>query len=280
MSAKLTPSAALLQIAGFAEDARIVSTLAGGLTNRNYLVARGRRHYVLRLDDLHTRSFGIDRSTESRARASAAAAGLATGVVYQDAARGILLTEYLEGRVLGPSDLREPKTLTAVANLLRRVHSLPLLGRCFDAASAAKAYVRGLDAPAPFASHCLQIAAGSPPPVELRCCHNDVVAGNILDVGSLVLLDWEYAADNEPMFDLASLVCFHDLDEQAVGVLLTAYAGEHAEGARDRLAMQMRIYDALQWLWFAVRQQHSPARQFAARLGELQQRLTADRYGG
>ena len=92
------------------------------------------------------------------------------------------------------------------------------------------------------------------------------------------MLDWEYAADNEPMFDLASLICFHDLGEAEIKLLLTAYDDGNSAANRIRLAAQMRLFDALQWLWIALRQQLSPSNRLAIRLGELQQRMEGDAY--
>jgi len=275
MSEKLTPAAALRRVPGF-DAARLVTPLDGGLTNRNFLIDRNGRRYVLRLDDVHTASFGIDRETERRAHRSAASAGLACRIVFDDVNAGILVTEYAEAGPLQPADLRDPLILSTVAQLLRDVHSLPVLGRRFDAESAAAIYFRGLFEPPPFAAFCLHAVRSAPPTTREVCCHNDVVADNIVILGGPLMLDWEYAADNEPMFDLASLICFHDLGEAEINLLLAAYDDGDSAANRIRLAAQMRLFDALQWLWIALRQQNSPSNRLAIRLGELQQRMEDD----
>jgi thiamine kinase-like enzyme len=112
-----------------------------------------------------------------------------------------------------------------------------------------------------------------PPSDAVAVCHNDVVAQNIISTPALKLLDWEYACDNDPLFDLASLVGYHNLDERLALALLDSSAGGADAALRDRLAAQVRLYDAIQWLWLANRHRLSPNAQQAARLEVLQQRI-------
>ena len=82
-----------------------------------------------------------------------------------------------------------------------------------------------------------------------------------------------FVAGNDPLFDLASAIGFHNLDERRQQVFLDAYAGGADSELRERLARQLRIYDAIQWLWLANRQLASPRSEQARRLEELQQRI-------
>jgi hypothetical protein len=56
-------------------------------------------------------------------------------------------------------------------------------------------------------------------------------------------------------------------------MLLNAYAGGAASELQERLAEQVRAFDALQWLWLATRQLAAPHRDQARRLEELQHRI-------
>ena len=95
----------------------------------------------------------------------------------------------------------------------------------------------------------------------------------MIDDGGLKLIDWEYACDNDPLFDLAVTIGFHDLDRGRRDILLNAYAGSGAAEYQEQLDEQIRAYDATQWLWFAARQLVAPGRAQARRLEELQQRI-------
>ena len=276
MSSTVSPAEALSRIPGWNGKPATWRQLKGGLTNRTYLVECADESFVLRLDAAHTSAFNPDRIGEIEIRKQAAAAGLAPELIFAAADSGILLRRYVPGRAWDTSDLDDNKNLEALADLLRRVHDLPASGILFDPNSVAKRYVgnlgthRGLHV---FALRCEEIIAELSMSGMLRCCHNDVVAANIIADPALKLLDWEYACDNDPMFDLASLIGFHNLVDGRQSVLLNAYAGGNDLVLKERLDVQVRLYDAIQWLWLANRQVVTPTSAQAARLEELQRRL-------
>lgn len=276
MSAHLSPDTALEMIPELAGTRWHWQELPGGLSNRNYKVDCADQCFVLRLDDTHTASLGLDRTTELKARKQASEAGLAAQLVFADTERGILLSEYLPGQVWGSEDLRDPHKLESLAAFLLKVHALPSLGKRFDSNEIAKRYLERL-AGNPvlysFGQQCQQLVSVLPVDDRNCCCHNDVVAENIVEEDRLYLLDWEYACDNDPMFDLASLIAYHQLDTKAVDILLNAYAGGADAALRERLEIQIRLFEAVQWLWFAVKQCSSPDGPQAEHLHVLRQRM-------
>jgi thiamine kinase len=250
--------------------------MPGGLTNRNYKVEAADQCFVLRLDDEHTANFRLDRDTELKARNSACSAGLAPRVVFGDNNYGILLSEYLTGDVWQAADLNETRNLVSLAELIRDVHALPSLGVRFDAGRMMRLYAGNLIDNADlraFAETCQQIAMQTPVADSYCCCHNDVIAENIVVQDRLMLLDWEYACDNDPLFDLASVIGFHDLGAKQTEILFNAYAGGSDSERREQLDMQIRLFDAVQWSWFAARHSVSPDSRLAERMKKLQRRI-------
>src|SRR5207248_773593 len=62
--------------------------------------------------------------------------------------------------------------------------------------------------------------------VELRPCHDDLLAANFIHDGERVwIVDWEYAGMGDPAFDLANFAVNNDLDEDGDRALLEAYGG-------------------------------------------------------
>jgi thiamine kinase-like enzyme len=174
------------------------------------------------------------------------------------------------------ADLESEQNLEALAGLLRQVHELPACRSPIDLSGIAQQYEQFLGARGglhAFAMKCIRIIRDTSAPEQLTCCHNDIVATNVIDSGGLRLIDWEYACDNDPLFDLASLIGFHDLGEQKQQALLSAYAGGADRELEQRLAEQLRVFDAIQWLWLATRQLRSPRKNQARRLEELQARI-------
>lgn len=63
-------------------------------------------------------------------------------------------------------------------------------------------------------------------PFTPTLCHNDLLAGNILDAGDrLWLVDWEYAGIGNPLFDLANVSGNSQLTNEQDQIFLTAYRG-------------------------------------------------------
>ncbi|MDH4047025.1 MAG: phosphotransferase family protein [Gammaproteobacteria bacterium] len=276
MSHSTTAIEAISAIPGWRADDVFIEELKGGLTNRSFMVIRGADTFVLRLDAAHTAAFMLDRRRETAILRSAAQAGLAPEVVFADPEAGILLCAFLPGQVWSVNDLGDTANIESLCELLRKVHALPVSGNRFDASSAARRYAEKLQLRQElhsFALHCVDIVGSLPVAESMHCCHNDLIAQNIIATPELKLLDWEYACDNDPFFDLASLIGFHNLDQAAAERLLSAYTGGASAETRERLECQVRLYDAIQWLWLANRHLLSRNRQQAVRLENLQQRI-------
>lgn len=247
-----------------------IERLRGGVMNASYRVDYGSETFVLRLSSATGRADARHPQIEWQAQELAAAAGLAPAIVHADPAAGVLLSEYLPGRAWSAADLDDDVRLAVLADLLRRVHALPPCGTEYAGTAAARTYFETLRAAGrddAFARRCLEIVETTPPETRLACCHNDVVAENVIGDAEPKLIDWEYAGDNDPMFDLASLIGWHDLDEWQVDVLLGAYTAEAGVEARERLDRQWRRFDAIQWLWLAERMPEDP------RLDTIRRRL-------
>lgn len=246
---------ALTRVPGWDDRDSNWREIAGGRTNRSYLVRTKEGRFVLRLDAEFAGPLGLDRETELRIQRRAAEAGLAAAVVYADPRAGVLISEYLPGPVWTRESLEESRNLEVLADVLRAVHALPLAGSRFDAPAIARRYAAALAGDAaqqPQIAGALRAAEAAPAVEEYACCHNDVVASNIVGAGRPRLLDWEYACDNDPYFDLASTIGYHDLDRGRADALLAAYTGASPGQQRERLEVQLRRYKALESLWFAV----------------------------
>ena len=137
-----------------------------------------------------------------------------------------------------------------LARALRKLHSLPLTGRTFDASGAARDYVRRIPNPdLQKVKECVRIVEQGPRPPNLCFCHNDLVVGNIINVPETRFLDWEYACDNDPFFDLATVAAHHELVPAQRRVLLDAYFDGTGARWHEQLERQSQVYRALLYLW-------------------------------
>jgi thiamine kinase-like enzyme len=245
--------AALAKIPGWEKAS--FSELKGGLTNPCWLIENGERKGVLKVDASRRGAPFSPRPAEARLQIRAAEQGLANAVIH--VSDTVLLTEYVEGTIWSAGCLDIDENLDQLAAALRRLHSLPLTGRTFDAVGAARKYaarIQGHDRQ--MLRECLARIEAMPLPHNLCCCHNDLVAANIIYMPDVRFLDWEYACDNDPFFDLATVVAHHKLAPDRATYLLNAYFDGDGERWQEQLARQTEFYDALYWLWEAAQ---SPA---------------------
>lgn len=276
MSALLQPDVALRQIPGWERRPAEIREYEGGLTNRTFKVDSEGESFALRVDSEQSILFRLDRETETRIVRHAAAAGLTPELVYSDPQAGIALTRFVQGEVWAKHKFEDIRNIEKFAAGLRAVHALPLSGVVLDPVAVVHKYATSLAGVAEMRgiiSLCEQVAHEVPLTGPLVCAHNDLVASNIIETPDLMFLDWEYACDNDPLYDLACTIAYHDLTNLQVSALLTAYAGSNTPELQEKLRRQIRLFDAIQCLWYATRQMVAPDAKHRRRIEFLHQRI-------
>jgi len=265
----------LRAIPGWSRCRATLTRLPGGLNNRTYRVDAARGSWVLRVATRVDPTGQRDFELELKIQQLAAGKGLAPRIEFSDPASGLMLCEYLPGRVLAPRDLEDRAVLRELATLLRRLHQLPRCGKAIDAVKAVRRYRAALDdGPSiAFADRCVAIVEVTPPAERLCCCHNDVVAENLVAGDTLKLIDFEYARDNDPLFDLACVIGWHNLDDTIARYLLDSYAGGLSSAQLERLEIERRRFDAIQWLWLAARRLTTPSTSESRQMARIEERL-------
>ena len=242
--------------------------VGGGITNANFLVEdAGRRCFVRIGGDIPAHH--ILRWNELAASRAAHAAGISPAVLHAEP--GVLVLGLVEGRTLGPADVRERRQLERIVPLLRRVHrALPRHLRgptlAFWVFHVVRDYAAGLreaghrlsgQLPGLLArAERLEAAVG---PIELVFGHNDLLAANLIDDGArLWLVDWDYAGWNSPLFDLGGLASNSELPDTDRDWLLETYYERPLDDALRRSAAAMLAASLLrEAMWSMVSEVHS-----------------------
>src|SRR5882757_308287 len=245
--------------------------LGNGLVNETYRVVRGEIAYVLRVAAANSYALGLDRAWEARVLERAVAADLAPVPVYCDPQRGILITRWVDGRPWSPVDVRRQSNIARMAELMRRIHALPVPTPArlmspakwieyYGAALTRRRDVSAETSAAPDAQGARDLSAAAArrlkalsvlPGVDPVVCHSDLHTLNLVDRGdSLLLLDWEYAHAADPLWDLAGWSANNDLEDNLSHDLLASYTGRPPARA-DYLRLQLLgwLYDYVCLLW-------------------------------
>lgn len=198
------------------------------MSNSAWLIDCAGERAVLRL---HSVSFGApvtDHAREIRIHRLAADAALSPPILLADIEHGLLLTRYESDGAYSRSEIEDPVVLAAIASTLRALHDLPLdeaLGG-YTLSEAADCYYARAGSPDDAALTALvrQVKDNEAQAEDtLVLCHRDLLHSNILRTDPIHLIDWEFASPGERWFDLAALICWHELDGAAEALLLDAY---------------------------------------------------------
>ncbi|MEM9056646.1 MAG: phosphotransferase [Pseudomonadota bacterium] len=235
--------------------------LHGGQTNRSVRVdADGEAFAVRQSAPRRPGDPRLPLEREWQLLHSLSARFLAPEPVWHDAEAGLLVTRFQAGTVWTAKRLRDPAHRSALVALLRRVHAVDAPLPAFAPVAAAERYWAHyctVAKPAPTAAAAWQrflrererLGAA----LELHhVCHNDVMYSNLIGDPPL-LLDWEFAARSDPLFDLATVAVYHDFDEAACAALLLAYTGRRDASERERLALLCRLCRYVSGFWQLAR---------------------------
>lgn len=220
----------------------------GGDSNSSFVVTDGASRWVLRLNNPITDS-GINRENERLALLAAFEAGLSPPPIFQS--DEILVTPFLAGRPATLADLGK------IGNLFSRIHALPLRLTPIDLLQHLHGYYEQAS-PDAVLTDCYRHIVESylPDSVDLKPCHNDCLLPNIIASGQeLRVLDWEYAAQADPAYDIAVFSTTYDLDRGQLVSLLSAYdaSGESIEDLLFRIAYFEKYYRLIEILWWRLR---------------------------
>jgi Ser/Thr protein kinase RdoA (MazF antagonist) len=216
-----------------------VELLPGGYANDNYQLTYRGSDYVLRI--VRPSPVTVDRAFEKRLLGGPVALLTAPLVAYQ-LPEGHMLTR----RVAGPLLVDTTPERTAVAQYLARLHlRMPPLGRRYDLVQTIGRDVKvaaqhGEAPPAWFAKEHESLTRAV---LQTRPCHNDLNPWNVIvsaaDPTRWCTLDWEFAGDNDPLFDLTCVAEGLGWSIDETDALIDAYL-ELMESSRSPTAPQRR----------------------------------------
>lgn len=199
------------------------------------------------------------------AEAARKAATLGVGPTVLAEAEGVLALDCLDPpwRTATLDDFQDADILDRTLEAKRRLHGGGALGRrfCpFDRVAALAVEAGAAGAPLPhdagslLAAVALMREAITAAGFDLRFCHNDGTASNVmLDDRVLRLVDFDSAGDNDPWFDVAAVmneVCDFDADRRAA---IERYAGRCDERALNRCRLYGAVDDVMWGLWGILR---------------------------
>ena len=258
------------EIEGALADAGIGTSLSGmevleklpSLTNRAWRVRVDNEDLVVRLPGAGTERH-IDRRAEAHNLRVAAASRVGPPVRFVDEGTGVLIMTFQQdGTVPDRARLKRADTIDSLGDTLRRLHDGPDFRGVMDPFDKIDRYLdaAGIHNPADDAAFA-DLWAGvvvlrravAFETRDLRPCHVDPVPENMLITQEgLALIDWEYAAMSEPLWDLAYIAVEAEYDDLDRTRLLKAYG--RGEGDKGELDIWCAVTMAVTVAWCLMQQ--------------------------
>ncbi len=240
-----------------------IKPLAGG-TNHVFLITQNKQQYVIKIPKAEAHGL-IDRETEYHAAQITAAAGINLPFCYFDLDSGVNITAYQpHNQILTPALLQEEFYWQTCAQLLKKLHHLPQKFlrdiHIFSVLDFYKSKAAG-KIPEDLADilawdnriNALRQEFSSLP-IPACPCHGDPILSNFLLTNSRIyLIDWEYAGNNDPCWDLASFAVEAEFTSAQEQQFLTYYFQNSISDADERRYQVYKVLSNYLWtLWSIV----------------------------
>lgn len=232
------------------EKATKIERLKAGFSNYSFLI---NRKHVLRLKKASSDRF-YDAKLEAQVIKKVASLKISESVAYFNDSDGTKLSIFLPRTLKIVSEPNE-KQLELVAKTLRKLHRAKIvLGKSFDLFGRLEHYKAECHdfVDYEYEQKVVNAVRRFYDEQPFVLCHNDVVNGNLLfRTRKLFLIDYEYAADNNPLFDIASFFSENDIsDEKIRRDFLKIYLAHRVdEKTYRRINKIIALQDILWYYW-------------------------------
>jgi thiamine kinase-like enzyme len=253
---------AIRSFPGWAEAELAIRELEGGMTNHNFVVGVDGQEFVVRIPGERTELLGIDRIHEAEVARRAGELGIGPEVLGELPGVGTQVIRYVAGRHLSGEAFIS--RLDEVIAAMRTLHESGPVGADFMIHRVVERHAQDAlsedgSVPAAYDRLLLQSqrieTALAKHPTQMVACHNDLLPGNVLFQEDRVwLIDYEYAGNNDPFFDLANLSVNAELDRSGERKLLTGYFGRVTEAGWARFQLMKVMSEFREGMWGVVQQ--------------------------
>lgn len=229
----------------------------GGMTNSNYLVETTEKKYIVKFFGKGTDKL-INRINEKNNLEELRDLGLDVENYIFDIKAGIKVNEYIEDAITFDANYLKSKS-KEVADILKKVHGsgkeLNSEFKIFDEIIKYEALIEG-DIKYPYYNKIREKVFSLKDDLkelgkDKRSCHTDLVPENFIEDknGRVYLIDWEYAAMNDPMWDIAALFLESSFKKSEEGEFLKYYYSEKTPVSIAKIMIYKVLQDFLWSLW-------------------------------
>lgn len=223
-----------------------------GLTNDNYRVITEHFDVIVRIPRSDSSNI-VYRKHEELAHKLIDQTQLDIKTIYYDSNNGMKITEYLPD-LKTFNEYYGNDRIQRTAKLMRDLHQInQCIGVNFNPIERYRKYRSFVNKPLVSDNLAEQIIFGiSHISNALTLCHNDWVAGNICFTPNKdYLIDYEYAGDNDPFFDVMSFITENNLTQAEIDEFLICYFGRVPNQTENEILFNYQQFHNLLWCMWA-----------------------------
>ena len=237
-------------------NAETFEELSGGLTNTVIKVSTPNKIYVARISRPELGVLDINRNHEYETAKIAADLGIGPQVRGYYPEKSTLVIDFIDGQTFGNQELKA--YLSEIVQQCKTFNAGPLLPTDFNVFTVFRKYLdlarlNRFELPQGFEEHLVafsQIANKfKENPVALVACHNDLLAANFIKSDDRIwIVDYEYAGNNDPAFELGNMWIEARLAVEDLKNIIELYYGEFTDSLFARtwlMAMASQYFWAL-----------------------------------
>lgn len=272
----LIPTAAELEI----------ELMIGGYSNQTYLLSwNGQAQCVLRIPGLDESLFHVCRVAEEKALKVAVSHSLSPPCLAFNRDSGLMLNQFVPQSAFEWDVSHNDLNVIRLARSLRDIHNLPSNKKEYKLGHIISSYLR--NASTLFKSKKSSKAATLHEEVEWLAsfaqpyldniqsykrvmCHNDLNPANCLaDERDFWVIDWEYAGESDPLFDIALVFTSHNFTTSQRALFFQHYVenegGVNVEQEVKRIASldnYQKLYKIREMAWLLLKYATSEEQEF------------------
>lgn len=227
----------------------IIKKLDQGISNHNYYLQTQNHQYIARVPknpDIH------DYHLEMVITDLVNPLQINSDTVVFDTNSGIKISRFIEN-IQTFDQYHQADRITAVVDLMKTLHQAQLqCGTIFDHSQRLLAYKNQIRQPL-YQTNVFETILDTIKNYRYTpiLCHNDWVAGNIcFTKNKHYLIDYEYASDNDPLFDVMSFLTENQLTSSEINTFLNLYFDNQHQNYTPYLQMWEQYHNLL-WLYWA-----------------------------
>ena len=242
-----------------------VKRINEGITNINFEIIVDTKSFFLSVPSSNLELLNIDYKNKYYNNKICGEINISPKVTHFIESENLLVTEFIKSKHSTPKIFQNLKQINGLVKNIKILHSAKPFLQNFNMFRLINHYhdiLKGRNVLKKIFMYINNIKRLEPklflPNNMLVPCHNDLLAGNIINKDNKIfIIDFDYSGNNDPCFELGNLSVEMGYNEKQISQLVKSYYGKLNERIISRVNLQAIVSDVGWSLWGYVQAENS-----------------------